>query len=109
MYTEESENGNIFIGRSEKENDQLYNQYKLCKNVIWFHLTDESSPHGFLVYHTLRPTREMIYRTAILVKKYSKMKKEGNVSVDYLPIQYVSKTDTIGTVELLKTPSIICA
>ena len=124
MYTEIIGDYSIFIGRTCDENDMLYesiyNSYIVSiikeskddkddkdsvKNVLWFHLTDGPSPHGFLIGNN--PPKSLIYKTSLLVKKFSKMKKEHNVSVDYIDIEYVKRGKEKGTVDLLKTPSVI--
>ena len=110
MYTEDIEGYTILIGRSKDENDMLYEMlYEKSRDsdkpVLWFHLTDGPSPHGFLV--GAKPPKSLIYKTSLLIKKFSKMKKENNVEVDYIDLQYVTKTDEKGTFELLKTPKVI--
>lgn len=106
MYTEKIEGYTILIGRSKDENDMLYEELRdNGKPVMWFHLTDGPSPHGFLV--GAKPSKSLIYKTSVLVKKFSNMKKENNVEVDYIDLQYVTKTFEKGTVELLKTPKVI--
>lgn len=106
IYTEEIDGYTILVGRSKEENDALYETaLGQGKPVLWFHLTDGPSPHGVLIGG--KPPKSLIYKTSLLVKKFSKMKKENNVSVDYIDFQYVSKTDEKGTVELMKSPRII--
>jgi len=106
FYTEEIDGYTILIGRTKEENDALYETaLGQCSPVLWFHLTDGPSPHGVLI--GCKPPKSLIYKTSLLVKKFSKMKKETNVSVDYIDFQYVSKTDEKGTVELMKSPRVI--
>ena len=109
MHTEIIDGYTIFIGRTKDENDMLYemvkNKYNSTSHVLWFHLTDGPSPHGFLIGKN--PSKSLIYKTSLLVKKFSKMKKEKHVSVDYIDIKYVEKTNEKGTFDLLKTPNFI--
>lgn len=106
IYSEEMGSYTILVGRTKEENDALYETaLESKKPVLWFHLTDGPSPHGVLIGD--KPPKSLIYKTSLLVKKFSKMKKETNVSVDYIDFQYVSKTDEKGTVELMKSPRII--
>lgn len=106
MYTEEIDGFTILIGRTKEENETLYEKaLGQGKPVLWFHLTDGPSPHGLLIGD--KPPKSLIYKTSLLVKKFSKMKKENNVSVDYIEFRYVSKTSEKGTVELMKSPRVI--
>ena len=106
IYTEEIDGYTILVGRSKEDNDSLYETaLGQGKPVLWFHLTDGPSPHGVLIGG--KPPKSLIYKTSLLVKKFSNMKKENNVSVDCIDLQYVSKTDEKGTVELMKSPRVI--
>ena len=73
----------IKIGRNEKENDALIRNSN--KNDLWFHLEDNPSPHGFIGSNAgsnagftpapnAEPPHDLIYKTALLVKKYSNCK-----------------------------------
>ena len=97
----------IMVGQNQKENETLCAEarkiFQSGTSVLWFHLADTSSPHGFIIGNN--PTKDNIYRAALLVKKYSKEKKMCNVKVNYLSIEHVQKTDTPGMVILTKKPS----
>ena len=97
----------IMVGQNQKENETLCAEarkiFQSGTSVLWFHLADTSSPHGFIFGDN--PSKENIYRAATLVKKYSKEKKTCNVKVNYLSIENVQKTDTPGMVILSKKPS----
>ena len=97
----------IYIGQNQAENEKLCGEARNIAqqgtNVLWFHLADTSSPHGFIFGDN--PTKDNIYRAAVLVKKYSKSKKKHNVKVNYLSIEHVQKTDTAGMVIITKKPS----
>ena len=101
----------IEVGRSQIENDKLVRHYK--RNVvdglttIWFHLGGgDSSGHGFATIPTSNYTKETvlykecIYRTATLVKNFSKRKDDKHVPVIYTIISNVALTITRGMVLL---------
>ena len=100
----------IKIGRNEKENDALIRNSN--KNDLWFHLEDNPSPHGFISSApstpvsipapNAEPPHELIYKTALLVKKYSNCKHLPVVSVIYTKIENLCLTKKLGTV-LIKT------
>ena len=91
----------IKIGRNEKENDTLIRNSN--KNDLWFHLEDNPSPHGFISSDTgSEPSHSLIYKTALLVKKYSNCKHIPSVSVIYTKIENVSLTKKLGTVIIKK-------
>lgn len=97
----------ILIGQNRTENEKLCEEARKIlqhgTSVLWFHLADTSSPHGFIIGDN--PSKENIYRAAVLVKKYSKSKKLTNVKVNYISIEHVQKTDTPGMVNLTKKPT----
>ena len=101
----------IKIGRNEKENDDLIR--KSDKNDLWFHLEDNPSPHGFIsvtVNEGVKATcpfrscipHEIIYKTALLVKKYSNCKHLPVVYVIYTKIENLCLTKKLGTVLIKK-------
>jgi predicted ribosome quality control (RQC) complex YloA/Tae2 family protein len=99
----------IKIGRNETENDDLIR--KSNKNDLWFHLEDNPSPHGFIsvtvnegvdVSKAICIPHEIIYKTALLVKKYSNCKHIPVVSVIYTKIENLSLTKKLGTVLIKK-------
>ena len=92
----------IKIGKNEKENDTLIRNSN--KNDLWFHLEDNPSPHGFISYNGPEPfyAHELIYKTALLVKKYSNCKHLPNVSVIYTKIENICLTKKLGTVIIKK-------
>ncbi len=101
----------IKIGRNEKENDTLIRNSN--KNDLWFHLEDNPSPHGFINYNlgsnpssdsnpNPEPSHDLIYKTALLVKKYSNCKHIPSVSVIYTKIENLCLTKKLGTVIIKK-------
>ena len=92
---------NYHIGRNSNENDTLVRQHMNDK-CTWFHLSDNSSPHGIL--ETDNPSKNSIKHVANIIKEYSKLKNYRKVKVDYLEIKYVKPTKTKGEVFLQKSP-----
>lgn len=90
----------IKIGRNEKENDTLIRNSN--KHDLWFHLEDNPSPHGFISYNGPEPQHDLIYKTALLVKKYSNCKHIPSVSVIYTKIENICLTKKLGTVIIKK-------
>jgi predicted ribosome quality control (RQC) complex YloA/Tae2 family protein len=99
----------IKIGRNEKENDTLIRNSN--KNDLWFHLEDNPSPHGFIgstpstssaPTPNAEPPHDLIYKTALLVKKYSNCKHIPSISVIYTKIENVCLTNKLGTVIIKK-------
>jgi len=108
MYTEIFNiNYRIEIGRNQLENDRLIKTSR--QNSIWFHLKDQPSPHGIitLLNHSQQLDKEVIHRTAQLVKSFSKAKNLNNVSVEYIPLSKIKTTNIPGMVILKKTPQYV--
>ncbi len=107
MYTEIFNiNYRIEIGRNQMENDRLIKTSP--QNCIWFHLKDQPSPHGFITRLNNTPLdKEVIYRTAQLVKSFSKAKNQNNVSVEYITLSKIKTTHIPGMVVLKKTPQYV--
>jgi predicted ribosome quality control (RQC) complex YloA/Tae2 family protein len=115
MYTETyNDKYTIYIGRSQEENQVLVSKTKkMNQNALWFHVGNGfSSPHGFVVNKSTKNTtikydKDVILRTATLVKQYSKesIKMLHAVTIEYIAIKYVESTDVPGKVRLKKTPN----
>jgi predicted ribosome quality control (RQC) complex YloA/Tae2 family protein len=110
MYTEVfNEDYHIRLGKNQKENDNIVRTSP--QNALWFHLRDFPSGHA-VVTNIKKPgvyDSVVIIRAATLVKDGA---KEGvnnlqKVSINYLPIKNVKRTDTPGQVILTKTPKTI--
>lgn len=109
VFTEISSDYEMYVGRNQNENDALLRKFHHEKNVTWFHLKNMPSPHGFLVCKSNNIPSELIYRTAVHVKKFSKAKRmEVPVDVSWLPLRDIILTDTPGLVMLKKTPNNVC-
>ena len=110
MYTEIfNATYNIHVGKNQKENETLVRTSP--QNALWFHLRDFPSGHA-VVTNIIKPgvyDTTVVMRTATLVKASA---KEGvnnlqKVSVNYLPIKNVKRTDVPGQVIMTKTPKTV--
>jgi hypothetical protein len=110
MYTEVFNiDYHIRVGHNQKENELL-----ICtapQTALWFHLADFPSAHAILT-NTTKPGKyetAAIIRTASLVKKHAKsgVNNLQKLSVNYLPIKNVKRTETPGKVIMTKTPKTI--
>ncbi len=101
VYIEKIDNFTISVGRNQNENDKLIREGS--QNDLWFHLKDNPSPHGFIHSDTNeKPSKEIIYKTAELVKKFSKFKEYPDVKIIYIELKYIKCTDVPGTVIIKK-------
>jgi predicted ribosome quality control (RQC) complex YloA/Tae2 family protein len=110
MYTEIF-NGDyqIKVGHNQNENDLLIRSAP--QTALWFHLKDFPSAHATITNIT-KPGKydsAAIVRTASLVKIHAKngVNNLQKVSVNYLPIKNVKRTETPGKVILTKSPQTI--
>ena len=110
MYTEVF-NGNyhIRLGKTQQENDTIVRTSP--QTALWFHLKDFPSAHA-VVTNIVKPgvyDKEVIIRAATLVKDNAKQGVNNlqKLSVNYLPIKNVKRTEIPGQVILTKTPKTI--
>ena len=110
MYTEVF-NGNyhIRLGKTQQENDTIVRTSP--QTALWFHLKDFPSAHA-VVTNIMKSgiyEREVIIRAATLVKDNAKQGVNNlqKLSVNYLPIKNVKRTEIPGQVILTKSPKII--
>ena len=110
MYTEVF-NGDyhIRLGQNQQENDNIVRTSP--QSALWFHLKDFPSAHA-VVTNIVKPGKydnALIIRAATLVKDNAKQGVNNlqNVSVNYLPIKNVKRTEVAGQVVLTKTPKTI--
>jgi predicted ribosome quality control (RQC) complex YloA/Tae2 family protein len=110
MYTEVF-NGDyhIMLGKNQQENDNIIRTSS--QSALWFHLKDFPSAHA-VVTNIATPGKydnAVIIRAATLVKDNAKQGVNNlqNVSVNYLPIKNVKRTEIAGQVILTKTPKTI--
>jgi predicted ribosome quality control (RQC) complex YloA/Tae2 family protein len=110
MYTEVfNSDYHIRVGHNQKENELLIRAAP--QNALWFHLADFPSAHAILT-NTTKPGKyetAAIIRTASLVKIHAKsgVNNLQKLSVNYLPIKNVKRTETPGKVIMTKTPKTI--
>ena len=110
MYTEVF-NGDyhIRLGKNQQENDNIVRTSP--QSALWFHLKDFPSAHA-VVTNIVTPGKydnAVIIRAATLVKDSAKQGVNNlqNVSVNYLPIKNVKRTEIAGQVFLTKAPKTI--
>jgi len=110
MYTEVF-NGDyhIRLGKNQQENDNIVRISP--QSALWFHLKDFPSAHA-VVTNIVKPGKydsAVIIRAATLVKDNAKQGVNNlqRVSVNYLPIKNVKRTEIAGQVILTKTPKTI--
>jgi predicted ribosome quality control (RQC) complex YloA/Tae2 family protein len=110
MYTEIF-NGDyqIKVGHNQHENDFIIRT--ASQNTLWFHLKDFPSAHATITNIT-KPGKydsAAIVRAASLVKVHAKngVNNLQKLSVNYLPIKNVKRTETPGKVIMTKSPQTI--
>jgi len=110
MYTEIF-NGDyqIKVGQNQHENDIIIRSAP--QTALWFHLKDFTSAHATITNIT-KPGKYdtiAIIRIASLVKIHAKsgVNSLQKLSVNYLPIKNVKRTETPGKVIMTKTPKTI--
>ena len=97
VYIETYENFTIKIGRNDEENDNLIKEGG--QNDLWFHIKNNPSPHGIIHSDTKEePTKDVIYKTAELVKSYSKYKDLSKITIIYTKLKNIKRTDVLGSV-----------
>ena len=99
----------IRVGSNQAENDALIK--KSSQHAMWFHLKDFPSPH-VIVVNTITAGEfdaEVIRRAAMLVKQRAAVNIRGlrKVDVNYLTVKHVQRTETPGTVIMLRSPKCI--
>ena len=110
MYTEVfNAEYHIRLGQNQQENDNIVRTSP--QSALWFHLKDFPSAHA-VVTNIVKPGKydnAVIIRAATLVKDNAKQGVNNlqKVSVNYLPIKNVRRTEILGQVFLTKTPKTI--
>ena len=110
MYTEVfNAEYHIRVGKNQQENDNIVRTSS--QSALWFHLKDFPSAHA-VVTNIVKPGKydnAVIIRAATLVKDNAKQGVNNlqRVSVNYLPIKNVKRTEILGQVLLTKTPKTI--
>lgn len=72
---------------------------------LWFHIRDGASCHVVAVVtegasYNKKQLRHIATQGAVICKQHSKYKSESNVQVMYTQIQHVTKTSTVGMVNV---------
>jgi predicted ribosome quality control (RQC) complex YloA/Tae2 family protein len=94
------------IGSNANENTKLVKQFKKENDVLWFHLHNLPSCHGFLKINVKEKIPKTILKQcAHIIKENSKC--PFNSKVEFTNISNVKTTDTPGLVVLTKKPNII--
>lgn len=89
------------LGRNAEENFEIIDEAKkINSNYWWFHI--ENSPSGHCIVYTEQLDKAIIQYAGSLVKEYSKLKNQKNVSIIYTQLKFVKKTKIIGEVTLSK-------
>ena len=97
VHIETYENFTIKIGRNDEENDKIIKEGE--QNDLWFHIKNNPSPHGIIHSDTKEePTKDVIYKTAELVKSYSKYKDLSKITIIYTKLKNIKRTDVLGSV-----------
>ena len=110
MYTEVfNADYHIRLGKTQIENDNIVRTSP--QTALWFHLKDFPSAHA-VVTNITKPGKydyAVVIRAATLVKDNAKQGVNNlqKVSVNYLPIKNVKRTEIQGQVILTKTPKMI--
>lgn len=71
---------------------------------IWFHVEGRSSAHVVLsaIQGNKKQRRAAIVQGAVLCKQRSKYSSEPHLQIVYTEIKHVTKTDTVGLVEIVE-------
>jgi predicted ribosome quality control (RQC) complex YloA/Tae2 family protein len=85
-----SDGTKAFVGRNNKENDQLTFQKSGARDY-WFHTKDIPGSHVVLSINQDGLKDEHILEGAALAAYHSKARNSSKVPVDYMPIRYVKK------------------
>ena len=108
MYTEVfNAKYHIRVGKNQQENETIIRTSP--QTAIWFHIKDFPSAHA-VVTNILKPgiyDKDVIIRTATLVKDGAKQGVNNlqKISINYLPIKNVKRTEIPGQVILTKRPN----
>jgi predicted ribosome quality control (RQC) complex YloA/Tae2 family protein len=110
MYTEVfNAEYHIRVGKTQQENDNIVRTSP--QSALWFHLKDFPSAHAVVtnIVKLGKYDNAVIIRAATLVKDSAKQGVNNlqKVSVNYLPIKNVKRTEILGQVLLTKTPKTI--
>ena len=80
----------VFVGRNNKQNDQLTLK-TAAKNDMWFHTKNIPGSHTIVVTDSKELTETAIIEAAQICAYHSKAKDSAQVPVDYALVKHVSK------------------
>ncbi|MFI3313534.1 MAG: NFACT RNA binding domain-containing protein [Eubacteriales bacterium] len=78
----------IFVGRNNRQNDQLTLKTAL-KSEIWLHAQKIHGSHVIIASHN--PDDQTVTEAAQLAAYYSQAREGQNIPVDFTPVKYVKK------------------
>lgn len=90
MHFRSSDGLDIFVGRNNKQNDQLTLKFAE-KSDIWLHTQLVHGAHVILVTDGQTPPDRSVEEAAMLSAYYSKGRDSAQVKVDYCPAKFVKK------------------
>jgi predicted ribosome quality control (RQC) complex YloA/Tae2 family protein len=98
----------MYIGENAEDNENII--INANEEDLWFHVSENPSPHVLAIIHNncydRKSLRYIAIQAALLCKQYSKYKSEKNVKIIYTKIKNVILTDKLGTVKTCNTKHI---
>ena len=95
------------IGSNANDNFKIIDESKL--NDLWFHIADYPSAHIIADIPDdidKKKLKYIIKKGAIICKQYSKYSNQKNLEITYTQISNISKTNIIGTVNIINSKQI---
>ena len=90
MHFRSSDGFDIFVGRNNRQNDQL-SLKTARRDDLWLHVQKFHGTHVIIACAGIQPPDETITEAAELAAYYSEAREGQNVPVDYTPVKYVKK------------------
>ncbi len=78
----------IYVGKNNKQNDLITHKLS-SRNDYWFHV--ENAPGSHVLVKSNNPSDEIISFAAMLAAKFSTLKDNGKVSVNYTQVRNLKK------------------
>lgn len=103
-----NKNINFKIGSNAINNFEIIDDSK--PSDLWFHVADYSSAHVIAEIPDdikKKDIKYIIKRGAVICKQFSKYSNQKNLEITYTQISNISKTNIIGTVNVLNGKQII--
>jgi predicted ribosome quality control (RQC) complex YloA/Tae2 family protein len=98
---------NYYIGKSAKENFEIIDA--AMDHHLWFHVEGEPSGHVIAEMPDTMNKKYMRYivkQGAVLCKQHSKYSSQPNCKIVYTNIEYVNKSDKLGSVTISNSKTI---